>query len=393
MSATLILETEQGGSFELVTAQGGAVPVTASSAQTAASSPTFVFRPGGVAGGNVFTTWASLMAAMDVVAGPKWIEVDASIEAAHMTAGAWDLNACTLTAAQGTQQLIIDQGATITPTTLSLTIDGGLFLQNNSTEPVWTTSMAGFYLLVMRGFAEIACSAGAAAFLHGVAGAAGIQVSMIESAVLGDYAHNVIASDAGVTVYIIETDISSIYPHSLAGAGTIQVTLAADSTVDTPQDVTTLTLQYSSGADRVNYVPGVPANWNPAPGYVAPALDQLVAQNFVQVLAGAGAAAATQSIVTGDLAKKKTGNVRVSGQQSVTTSGAASVTFQLLRDAAAIGPAIVQQASAALEVSAQVDWLDTLPDTNNHTYTIRATASAGTITQAASSGSLAAQEL
>lgn len=52
----------------------------------------FVFRPGGVAVDNAYTTWTSLYAAFSVVPGPKIIEIDDSNAPASIPAGSYDLN-------------------------------------------------------------------------------------------------------------------------------------------------------------------------------------------------------------------------------------------------------------------------------------------------------------
>lgn len=53
---------------------------------------TLVFQPGGTAGGNVYTSWASLYAAISTVSqGPIVISVDSSLGAATIPAGAYTL--------------------------------------------------------------------------------------------------------------------------------------------------------------------------------------------------------------------------------------------------------------------------------------------------------------
>ena len=66
---------------------------------------TFVYQPGGVAAGNVFTSWAALYAALNVAAptsangtrSPTVIQVDDSfVSPAVMPAGTYNLNNVTL---------------------------------------------------------------------------------------------------------------------------------------------------------------------------------------------------------------------------------------------------------------------------------------------------------
>jgi hypothetical protein len=73
----------------------GLVPFVAGDGGAPAdATPTlaFVFRPGGVAGGNVYTTWPSLMAAVGPVQGPKVIQFDDTIiSPVVVPAGTYDM--------------------------------------------------------------------------------------------------------------------------------------------------------------------------------------------------------------------------------------------------------------------------------------------------------------
>jgi hypothetical protein len=57
----------------------------------AAAYINFVFRPGGVQAGNVYTDWAELMAAANSVQGWKTIQIDNSQAACVIPAGVWDM--------------------------------------------------------------------------------------------------------------------------------------------------------------------------------------------------------------------------------------------------------------------------------------------------------------
>jgi hypothetical protein len=80
------------------------------------TTSTFVFQPGGVAAGNVYTDWATLVAAAALVAGPRWIEFDTSFAACVIPIGAWDFgsgNDVTFVGSRdGTTPISIDSGAT-----------------------------------------------------------------------------------------------------------------------------------------------------------------------------------------------------------------------------------------------------------------------------------------
>ena len=53
-----------------------------------------IFRPGGVAGGNVFTTWTDAYNAASgpAIEGPVTLAVDDSLAAANVDPGGWDLD-------------------------------------------------------------------------------------------------------------------------------------------------------------------------------------------------------------------------------------------------------------------------------------------------------------
>lgn len=58
---------------------------------TTASPSTFVYRQGGIAAGNVYTTWASLYAAVNAVSGPKVVQIDDASGTPEISAGAFNL--------------------------------------------------------------------------------------------------------------------------------------------------------------------------------------------------------------------------------------------------------------------------------------------------------------
>jgi hypothetical protein len=104
------------------------------------STPTvqyqYIFRPGGVAGGNVYTTFAALYAAASTHSGPVLVQVDTAGGAnpAHVTGPAvYNLNGWIFVPTTGPSDvLVFDPGATIvSPTfltfanTLTVAYDGG----------------------------------------------------------------------------------------------------------------------------------------------------------------------------------------------------------------------------------------------------------------------------
>lgn len=74
----------------------------------------FVFRPGGVAGANVYTDWSALMTDVGAVAGPRLIQFDDSIVTpCVIPAGLWNMNDVTWTGTAGgfNVSVDVDEGA------------------------------------------------------------------------------------------------------------------------------------------------------------------------------------------------------------------------------------------------------------------------------------------
>ncbi len=92
--------TTNGGGIQLsfdVTLGGGWVPQLLGSSAATGVTSTFVYRPGGHAAGNVYTSLPALMAAVALVAGPKVVQIDDTIVSpAIIPAGTWDLVDITL---------------------------------------------------------------------------------------------------------------------------------------------------------------------------------------------------------------------------------------------------------------------------------------------------------
>lgn len=99
---------------------------------------TFVYRPGGVPGGNVFTSWPALVAEVGLVAGPKIVEIDDSIIApapAIIPAGTYNMNGSILRGRPGSQQTVLRGGDGTAGSAVRLTqlfrIEQNLQLQNH----------------------------------------------------------------------------------------------------------------------------------------------------------------------------------------------------------------------------------------------------------------------
>lgn len=269
---------------------GQASPAIASSEELAAPAAlgnevgsTFVFRPGGQAGGNVYTDWGSMIAAAVATPGPKSLQIDGSLAPAVVPAGTWNLDNCTLLASVpvgqiGTQagSLTFANGAQLAFNFLR--VGAFITLISNSQSPV--ISMAGSLMILQDG-ATLKCLAGAAPFISATGGTFSILV-------MTDYSNLVVSPSPGpvITVgvgstLILDTSAAAngIPAHGIAGAGTCLLQLSSDSAFFAPQDVATLTTTLISKASQMSYTPASNANWNnSAPATVAAALDRIAAK-------------------------------------------------------------------------------------------------------------------
>jgi hypothetical protein len=321
----------------------------------------FLFQPGGAAGGNVYTSWAALAGALAYRSGPKWILVDSSIASAQVPAGSYNVDQCTFLGKSVLTRSLLTfaPGATLTYNVMA--VDWALELQSlNTTSAVVTLASGGETQI--RGSSLIA---GNASFPFFTTQAGNGHFIVCVTGTLGDGTNNCILVNGSQSVFTTMTGFSNLNANAVAGTGTLTILLDAGSNSNLPQPINST-------------------------GTVSMTSEGVL--NFQQALATLQSAQTTVTIVTANISRNRSGKVRVHGQISATASTGMTVTFQLLRDAGAIGPALTQLAAAGA-VAGGITWLDTLPDFATHTYTIEATASTGNLTQAASSGSIIAQEL
>lgn len=369
----------QAGVVNMTAGAVVALTVDGSSPVSAAQTPaptitivdptaTVVFQPGGTAGGNTYIDWAPMMAALALFQGPKTILVDDSLAAAHMTAGAWDLDNVTFRCneASATFSLIVDEGATFTSTYLM--VDGLLISSRTTSAAPWTP--ATFFSLRLFNGADLLCTAAATKpFLQVNAAATGSQVILDQGTALGDGVHNVIDVAGGQTLNVLVASpqfaSGGLTAHAFGGTGTVAVVAGDGATVSATQDVTTFTTSF----------PTTP--------------------NLVQVANNTGTGTGTITITTGNISKKKSGRMLCTANIAGESTGPGTITLQLIRDAATnIGsPIAVTALSANDDFSLSLTFVDTAPDTAAHTYKFTATASAGNITCAATSGQLTVVEL
>jgi hypothetical protein len=346
----------------------------------------FVFQPGGIAGGNVYTTWQALYAAASLSSGPIWVFVNDNDGArpAHVTAGTYNVQNWTFQGAQrpvtvpGAAQLIFDDGAVFVFNKLRLQFIK--FVQNGNTVPVWTAPAGQSRVWIAEQTVLCPTPLAVAAVPWGALPNGATLVLNIVGSTIGDGTHAAISMVAGSTLIAVCISGNVTANAVSGGAGTFTLSVDNATTVNLTQ-APVPTVSFLSNAALDAYTPAVPGNWQPAPTLVSGAFDQLAAPNVIQGFLAAGSGAvATLTVPTGNIAKLRSGKVQVDGFIGGSNSQAATITVTLLRDAAVIAtyPPIVM--GAAGNWAAGLNVLDTLPDTANHTYSIKASVSAGTIT-------------
>jgi hypothetical protein len=341
-----------------------------------------VLRPGGVPGGNVFTTWAAVMSATAALSGAFSIFVDDSIAPAHGTVGLWNLDQCTLSGGLNSV-LHLDPGFTFTSRALWVT--GGLQLSSELTAGnAWTPTVRST-LTLLNGSSILGTGAGGL-FMKVPVAATNTAVFLGDDCSLGDAAHNVFTVDVATTV-LCELLTATVQAHAWAGAGTLLAVTSAGATVNA-QDIATTNVIFSAKSQQVKYAPSTGANWNPGPTLVNAALDQLAAPNFKQATGNTGSPGATITVTTAGITKAKNGSMLVFGTCALSTSLAATLTLQLQRDGGNIGTPKTLVLGVAVALDTSIAFVDTALDNAAHTYTLSVSVSAGLLTVAANSAQI-----
>lgn len=234
----------------------------------------FVFQPGGVAGGNTYTTWADVMSAMAANAGPKTIYFDDSIVSpAVIPAGAYALEEVTFDNARAGQSCSVEVSAGVTWTGLAaiknVEIDflntaivesltqRAMFFEGTTinalgTAPIWEVP-AG---------AQFQCYKGT--FLNGIPASPIVDVLAGQTFILvlvTNSATNTVdcISGTGTSSLLVFKDASGVFSIQAAFAGTQSQTLV-------------------DNAENVSYSPTTPGDWTVPPTQVKQALDELAAR-------------------------------------------------------------------------------------------------------------------
>ena len=349
---------------------------------------TFVFQPGGVTSGNVFTTFAALYAAATLSRGPITVKVDDSLGAAHITAGGpYNFDGWTFL---GTKLLstVLNIDAGVTFSFQSLVIDDALTVTMAAAATMMTVT-SGFPALYLRGQSTFQNST-ATAPIRNSGGSFFVQSSYVGA--FGDGVHPVLTVDVGQFAFANMYDNSGLLLNAVAGLGTFQITYDSSTFVQN-QTVSTFTKVLADSATLVTYTPGTAGNWQPAPTLVNAALDQLAAPNIVQAQANTGTGTGTTTAVTGNIAKLRSGKMVVSASVSGIMTAGGTVTVSLLRDATPILALGALTFLATTSYSIPIEFIDTAPDAANHTYTVKAVASAGNLTVPANGNGIVVTEM
>lgn len=256
----------------------------AASSSGAPHASVFVYRPGGVAAGNVYSSWAALWAQASTVQGPVTVQIDDSIVSpAVVPAGTYPIpSTLTLDAvanpssSTGGAILQLADGAhfTLPRQGGDLRFQGFVQVQSAATTAIMTC-VAGQEVNVTGAQLGMLEMTAGAPFFHVQAGA--FLLGLFDNFNIGDGTHAAFVVDAAASMQLI------LGGHMLLATGAITASAGAalalvqiDSQAsNTPFANVTTTLE--ALATKVAYAPAVPANWVTVPAQVAPALDELAA--------------------------------------------------------------------------------------------------------------------
>lgn len=327
--------------------------------------PTVILQPGGTAGGSTYTTWASLYAAVHATGVPARVVVDDSLGAAHVTAGAYNLDGWVIVNGAASANLIIDAGATAAWRNLWIT---GLTITGNNTAPFNDVSVQSN--TYVDGGADIE-STTTGPFVQVETGAFA-YVASTTSVNFGDGTNVVFNVAAGTGQFELFMQGGAVAANACSNSGSSTFTLDYDSAVFLPgTPLTGVTLFAESQAAGVGYSPATPGNWSPTPSIVSSALDQLAARTATigglphgtadQIVDTNHGATTAEWFTLGGDATFASHNLTVTGLQSHAVSSSAPGTGNaLIWNGSAWAPASVSVSGGLSPGSA-----DQLLDTNH----------------------------
>ncbi len=254
------------------------------------AAQTFVFQPGGVASGNVFTSWASLYAALPAASTkgfrpPTTIKIDDSFTSPAVIpvgTGAYNLDGVTFTAVAnsvpgfGGAALNIASGVTITCGVLRFS--EGLTVTYLGTAACITSSAATQAVNLYIDENVLLQSTSTGAFLSATHG---VCIVVLNNSYMGDGTHTTILSASPAVVQVLQCGASEIDNAACSGTG---LTLTWDVIPPFLPQGAGVTIEQYSGAGTFT---------NPLQGASALPLKLAVGTSF-SVAAGATLSAAQQ---------------------------------------------------------------------------------------------------
>lgn len=364
---------------------------------TGSVASTFVFRPGGTAGANVYTSFSALVTAAAAVAGPRQIEFDSSLAAITIPAGAWDFGAygdVTFVGAQvaGTAIAIADGATFVNPITRWVRVQATFA---GTTVPCMAITIGTYRIDLYEGSQWTV--SGSQPLLHvsfSIGGAANVALYLNHNSALvtGDAqiggGHYDVVNVTRATLSINVHDEAAVQLDTVSETSATFVVTLDSSAAQVSQAQynmpghTLIPPFYALGtaATAEGYTAGTPGNWGATPPTrVSDALDALAAINEVTTQNAAPIApGANVTVVTAALTKAKTGKVLVTGAISGTSAavGADTINVVLARD----GVTVLARMNVNSTIvggsnlwNASFAMIDTLPDGAGHTYEILAT--------------------
>src|SRR5208282_3002618 len=273
-----VLTLDLGGSYQLATQDGQSIPVVAapysgSVPVPGAGDPTFVYSPGNPNAGtlNFYGDWPSLMAAVALVPGNKWIQIDGSFSqptGCTVPAGNWHVNNCTFTSVSPVGQSPSDGVLTFLPgaslSFLLLTLQGPytVFL-NTSTASV--ASLNAQTVIVEDGASLQTGGGDAAPFFTQAATATPSTIILQDGATLGDGEHTVVTVATACLLNLTVLSGSVVEANALGGAGTYEIANDVTATIAAPQN------QVVTETEPVGLFPGLPnSTWNQGAWFIDP---------------------------------------------------------------------------------------------------------------------------
>lgn len=234
----------------------------------------FVLQPGGTAGENVYTSWASLYAVLLAVSGPKNVFLDDSLGAISIPSGAYNVDGVRFSGKLSTTTLTIDDGATLSG---KFDLVENVQVSSNSTTDVCTVTDPN--IVYEMGFnCSVTCNAAGAFWRLSSNGVT--QFSLHGECFIVNGGNPVFSIDATDSIVIYLYDDSGVDNDSASGAGNIQVITNSNAAFP-PTGFSGVTgavsLIIGAEAATTHYAPANPGDWSVVPDDVAEALDSLAA--------------------------------------------------------------------------------------------------------------------